>query len=114
MRDPRMVAANLSALREVHGDDLTRLMLTEGISLAAMIDALLRSKLKNHAAVKLITSALSSGDFTVAPDLGFTWHLKYFYDPPRSPHVVDIEILTPDRGTIASPDLHLRLFSEGG
>jgi hypothetical protein len=49
-------------------------MLNEGISLAALIDALLRS-LKNQAAVKLITSALSSGDFIVEPDLGSTWHL---------------------------------------
>jgi hypothetical protein len=109
MRDPSNVAAIVDVLRQVHGDDLARIMLNEGISLAALIDALLRSPLKNRDAVKLITSALSSGDFIVAPDLGFTWHFKYFYDPPRSLHVVDVDVLTLDRGTIASTDIHLRL-----
>ena len=113
MRDPRAVEAIVGALRQVHGDDLARLMLNEGISLAALIDVLLRSPLKNRDAIKLITSALGSGDFIVAPDLGFTWHLKYFYDSPRSLHVIDVEVVTLDHGTIASPDIHLRLFADG-
>ena len=113
MRDPRTVEAIVGVLRQVHGDDLARLLRCEGISLAALIDALLRSPLKNHDAVRLITSALSSGDFIVDPDLGSTWHLKYFYDPPRSLHVVDVDVITFDRGTIASPNIHLRLSSEG-
>ena len=49
-----------------------------GLSLAALIDALLRSPLKNRDAVKLITRALSSGDFIVTPDFGSPSHLKYF------------------------------------
>jgi hypothetical protein len=114
MRDPRTVVTVVGVLRQIHGDDLARLMLSEGISLAALIDALLRSPLRNHDAVRLITSALGSGDFIVDPDLGSTWHLKYFYDPPRSLHVVDVDVMTLDRGTIASPDIHLRLSNVGG
>ena len=71
-------------------DDLARVMLNDGFSLAILIDALLRSPLKNRDAVKLITRALASGDFIVTPDFGSPSHLKYFYDPPKSLHVVDI------------------------
>ena len=74
-----------------------------------LIDALLLSPLKNRDAVKLITRALSSGDFNVTPDLGSVSHLKYFYDRPKSLHVVDIGVVTLDHGTIASTDIHLRL-----
>ena len=59
MRDPNTVAAVVNALRLVHGDDLARVMLNDGLSLAALIDALLRSPLKNNDAVKLITHALT-------------------------------------------------------
>ena len=57
MRDPNTVAAIINALRQVHGDDLARVMLNDGVSLAVLIDALLRSPLKNRDAVKLITRA---------------------------------------------------------
>ena len=57
-------------LRQDHGNDLARVMLNDGLSLAALIDALLRSPLKNRDAVKLITRALRSGDFIVTPDFG--------------------------------------------
>ena len=110
MRDPNTVAAIVNALRQVHGDDRARLMLNDGLSLAALIDALLRSPLKNHQAVKLITRALGSGDFIVTPDLGSPSHLRYFYDRPKSLHVVDIGVMTLDRGTIASTDIRLRLM----
>ena len=86
--------------RQVHGEDLARIMLNDGFSLAILIDALLLSPLKNRDAVKLITRALSSGDFIVAPDLGSVSHLKYFYDRPKSLHVVDIAVLTLDHGTL--------------
>jgi hypothetical protein len=109
MRDPNTVAAIVNALRQVHGDDLARDMLNDGLSLAALIDALSRSPLKNSDAVKLITRALSSGDFLVTPDFGSSSHLKYFYDRPKSLHVVDIAVMTLDRGTIASKDIRLRL-----
>ena len=112
MRDPSTVAAVVSVLRQVYGDDLARMMLNDGLSLAVLIDALLRSSMKNRDAVRLITGALSSGDFIVTPDLGSIWHLKYFYDPPKSLRVLDVAVLTPDRGTIASPDIHLRLQSQ--
>ena len=61
-------------------------------------------------AAKLITRALSSGDFIVTPDFGSLSHLKYFYDRPKSLHVVDIAVMTLDHGTIASTDIRLRLM----
>ena len=109
MRDPNTVEI-INALSQFHGDDLARVMLNDGLSLAALIDVLLLSPLKNHDAVKLITRALSSGDFIVTPDFGPVWHLKYFYDHPKSLHVVDIAVMTLDRGTIASTEIHLRLM----
>ena len=110
MRDPNTVAGIVNALRQVHGDYIARTMLNDGVSLAALIDALLRSSLKNRDAVKLVTQALSSGDFIVTPDFGPVWHLKYFYDHPKSLHVVDIAVMTLDCGTIASTEIHLRLM----
>jgi hypothetical protein len=112
MRDPNTVAAIVNALRQVHGDDLARALLNDGLSLAALIDALSRSPLKNRDAVKLVTRALGSGDFIVTPDFGTPSHLKYFYDPPKSLHVVDIAVTTLDHGTIASTDIHLRLMPD--
>jgi hypothetical protein len=112
MRDPNTVAAIVNTLRQVHGDDLARVMLNDGISLAVLIDALSRAPLRNRDAVKLITGALSSGDFIVTPKFGSPSHLKYSYDPPKSFHVVDISVMTLDRGTIASPDIRLRLPSD--
>ena len=58
----------------------------------------------------LSRAPLSSGDFIVTPDFGSPSHLKYFYDRPKSLHVVDIGIMTPDHGTIASTDIRLRLM----
>jgi hypothetical protein len=88
-------------------------MWTKGLSLAALFDALLRSPLKNSEAVKLITRALQSGDFIITPDFGAASHLKYVYDPPRSLHVVvvDVAVTTVDHGTLASTDIRLRLAS---
>jgi hypothetical protein len=113
MRDPNAVAGIVSALRQVHGDDIARVMLNDGLSLAALIDAVLHSPLKNHDAIKLITRALYSGDFIVTPDFGSVSHLKYVYDRPKSLHVVDIAVLTLDHGTIASTDIRLRLMPSG-
>ncbi|HYI31429.1 MAG TPA: hypothetical protein VD863_26620 [Bradyrhizobium sp.] len=50
MHDPNTVAGIISALRHVHGDDIARTMLNDGLSLAALIDALLNSPLKNPSA----------------------------------------------------------------
>jgi hypothetical protein len=72
MRDPETVAGIVSALRQVHGDGVARLLLNDGLSLAALIDALLRAPLRNSDAVKLIKGALSSGDFIVTPDVSFS------------------------------------------
>ncbi|AHY52608.1 hypothetical protein [Bradyrhizobium japonicum] len=110
MRDPNTVAGIVNALRQVHGDDIARVMLNDGLSLAALIDTLLCSPLNNRDAVKLITQALSSGDFIVTPDFGAVSHLKYFYDPPKSLHVVDMAVITRDHGTIASTQIHLVLM----
>ena len=109
MRDPNTVAGIVNALRQVHGDDIARVLLNDGLSLAALIDALLRSPLKNRDVVKLTTQALSSGDFIVTPDLRLASHLKYFYDRPKSLHVVDIAVMTL-HGTVASTDIRLRLM----
>jgi hypothetical protein len=108
MRDPNTVAVIVNVLRQVHGDDLARVMLKEGFSLALLLDALLRSSLKNRDAVKLITRAFSSGDFIVTPDFGSPSHLKYYYDSPKSLHVLDIAVVTLD-GTVASTEIRLRL-----
>ena len=43
MRDPDTVAAIVNVLRQVHGDDLARVMLNDGVSLAVLFDALLRA-----------------------------------------------------------------------
>ena len=110
MDDPNTVAAIVTALRQVHGDDIARDMLNDGLSLAALIDALLRPPLKNRDAVKLITRTLGCGDFIVTPDFGSPSHLKYFYDRPKSLHVVDIGVMTPVHGIIASTDIRLRLM----
>ena len=83
MRDTNTVAGIVSALRQVHGDDIARVMLNDGLSLAALIDAVLRSPLKNHDAIRLITRALSSGDFFVTPDFGSVSHLKYSMTAPN-------------------------------
>jgi len=110
MRDPKTVAAIVSSLRQVHGDDLARVMLIEGVSLAVVFDALSRPPLKNRDAVRFITRALSCGDFIVTPNFDSPSHLKFIYDRPRSMHVVDIGVMTLDGGTIASPDIRLRLI----
>jgi hypothetical protein len=110
MRDPNTVAVIVNVLRQVHGDDLARVMLKDGLSLAALLDSLLRSSLKNREAVKLSMRALSSGDFIVTPDFGSPSHLKYYYDPPKSLHVVDVAVVTLDHGTIGSTDICLRLI----
>jgi hypothetical protein len=110
MRDPNTVAAIVNTLRKVHGDDLARVMLNDGVSLAVLIDALWRSPLENRDAVKVITRALGSGDFIVSPNFGSPSHLKYYYDRSKSWRVVDIGVITLDRGTIASPDIRLRLM----
>ena len=55
MRDPSTVAMIVNVLRQAHDDDLARVMLNDGFSLAILIDALLRSPLKTRDAIKLIT-----------------------------------------------------------
>ena len=114
MRDPTTVAAVVNILRQVHGDDLARVMLNDGVSLAALIDAVWRLPLKNRDAVRIVTRALGSGDFIVTPNFGPASHLKYLYDPPGSLRVVDICVETLDSGTIASPQIRLRLALADG
>jgi hypothetical protein len=108
MHDPRAVAAIIDALRRAHGDDAARLMLQDGMTLAVLIDALLRAPLSNRDAAKMMVAALSSGDFDILPDFAGPSHLKYVYDPPRSLQVVDIAMLTEHR-TFASTEIWLRL-----
>ena len=107
MKNPDAIAVIVSALRHVHGDDIARMMLVEGMSLANLIDAMFSAPLTHREAVRAITDGLD--DFVITPDLGLIWHLKYVYGD-HSLHVVDLEIATPD-GTLASRDVWLRLAS---
>jgi len=109
MKNPDAIAVIVSALRHVHGDELARMMLVEGMSLANLIDAMFSAPLAHRDAVRAMTDGLD--DFAITPDLGLIWHLKFIYgDQPGSLHVVDLEIATPD-GTLASKDIWLRLAS---
>ncbi|WP_433995296.1 hypothetical protein [Bradyrhizobium manausense] len=109
LKNPDAIAAIVSALRHVHGDDIARMMLVEGMTLANLIDAMFSAPMTHREAVRAITDGLD--DFVITPDLGGVWHLKYIYgDAPGSLHVVDLEIATPD-GTLASKDVWLRLSS---
>jgi hypothetical protein len=87
-------------------------MLTNGTTLAVLIDALLQSPLTNRDAVRLMTRALRSKDFIVTPDLSAMWHIKYVYDRPKSLNVVDLAVITLDRGTFASTDVRLLLQAD--
>jgi hypothetical protein len=109
MHDPRAVAAIVGALRQVHGDDTARLMLQDGMTLEALIDALLRAPLSDRDSARLMGAALESGDFVIAPD--FTTcasHLKFIYDAPGSLRVRDIVMLT-EQGVFSSAEIGLRL-----
>ena len=109
MRDPHTVAAIVGALRHVHGDDTARAMLTNGTTLAVLIDALLHSPITNRDAARLMTRVLRSSDFTITPDLSGVWHVKYVYESPKSLNVVDLNVVTLDQGTFASTDIRLLL-----
>lgn len=108
LRDPKTVAAIIDALRRVEGDSIARLMLIQGVTLADLIDLLLRSPIKNRDAVKLVTQALGSGDFLIEPEIEGASHVVYIYHPPGSLHVVDIAIDTA-QGRLASKNIRLRL-----
>jgi hypothetical protein len=69
LRDTKTLAAIIDALTHVHGESIARLMLIQGVTLADLIDSLLRSPIKNCEAIKLITQALGSGDFLIAPEI---------------------------------------------
>jgi hypothetical protein len=109
MRDPHTVAAIVAALRHLHGDDTARTMLTNGTTLAVVIDALLRAPMTNRDAARLMIGVLRSSDFIVTPDFSGTWHVKYVYESPKSLNVVDLSVITLDRGTFASTDIRLSL-----
>lgn len=109
MRDPHTVAEIVGALRRVHGDDTARAMLTNGTTLAVLIDALLHSPIRNRDAAKLMTRVLQSSDFIVRPDFSSGWHIKYVYESPKSLDFVDLNVLTLDHGTLASTDIRLLL-----
>ncbi|WP_375780378.1 hypothetical protein ACE103_17020 [Bradyrhizobium sp. ma5] len=108
MKDPEAVAAIVSALREAHGDEVARIFLADGVTLAALVDAVLSLPIKNSAAVRAIARALESGDFTISPDIGPLWHVKYVYSHPGSMTVADMVVLTPER-TFTSTEISLLL-----
>jgi hypothetical protein len=86
-------------------------MLRDGMTLNALIDALLRAPLGDRDAARLMTAALQSGDFDITPN--FTArpsHLRYIYDTPGSFRVIDIVMLTEQRA-FSSAEIRLRLRS---
>jgi hypothetical protein len=109
MHDPRAVAAIVGALRQVHGDGTARLMLQDGMTLEALIDALLRAPLSDRDSARLMRAALESGDFDIAPDFTtYVWHLKFIYEAPGSFRMRDIVMLTEQRA-FSSAEIGLRL-----
>ena len=90
MKDPEAVVAIMSALREAHGDNVARAFLTDGVSLAALVDAVFSLPIRNSVAVRAIARALESGDFVISPDVGPLWHVKYVYSHPGSMTVAGV------------------------
>jgi hypothetical protein len=82
MHDSRAVVAIIGALRQVHGDDTARLMLQDGMTLEALIDALLCAPLSNRDSARLTRAALESGDFVTTPDFTIFAHTEG-RPPPR-------------------------------
>jgi hypothetical protein len=74
-----------------------------------VIDALLRSPITNRDAARLMIQVLQSSDFVVTPDFSGAWHIKYVYESPKSLNVVDLNVVTLDRGIFASTDIRLLL-----
>jgi hypothetical protein len=108
VNNPEAVAATVSALREAHGDNVARAFLADGVTLAALVDAVFSVPIKNSVAVRTIARALESGDFVISPDVGPLWHVRYVYSHPGSMTVVDIVVLTPER-TFTSTEISLQL-----
>ena len=109
MHDSRAVGAIVGALRQVHGDDTARLMLQDGMTLEALIDALLRAPLSDRDSARLMRAALESGDFVTTPDFTIcVSHLKFIYDTPGSFRVRDIVMFT-EQGAFSSVEIGLRL-----
>jgi hypothetical protein len=108
LRDPNIVAAIVDALTHEYGDSLARLMLIDGVTVADLINSLVRSPIGNGEAIRLATGALGSDQFLVEPQIAGPSHIAYIYDRPGSLHVVDIAIDT-TRGQLASTGIRLRL-----
>lgn len=106
---PGLADSVFSSLSEVHGAETARVMLVNGLSLAVLFDALLRARPSNREAVRLATMVLLDEAFVVSPDLGPVWHIKYVYDDAFPLQVVDIAILTMDRGLISSTAVRVRM-----
>jgi len=109
MRNPHAVAAIVAALRHVHGDDIARVSLSDGVSLAVIIDAVLSVPVANRVSVRVLAEAIESGDFMFTPDIRPLWHARYVYDRPGSMRVVDMAIATPNR-MLSSTEVWLRLL----
>lgn len=109
LKDPDAVAAIVSTLRRVHGDNIARTLLADGMSLAVLIDAAFSLPISNSDAVRMIARALDSGDFRFTPDIGPLWRVRYIYeDRCASMCVVDMEMSTPNR-IFASTKISLQL-----
>ena len=73
--DPNAVASIVGALRHAHGDAGARLMLIEGLTLADLIESLLRSPIKNREAIRLAIRVLGSDDFLTEPQIAGPSHI---------------------------------------
>ena len=103
---PEHMTAIVNALRRVHGDDIARVILNDGFSLATLIDAVLRSPAtRSNGSRERLAPAIS-----VAPSFGSPSPLKYFYDRPKWLHVVDIVVVTLHHAPLPSTDIGLRLI----
>jgi hypothetical protein len=67
LKNPDAVASIVAALRHVYGDEVARLMLVEGMSLANLIDAMFAAPLTRREALRAMTEGLD--DFIISPEL---------------------------------------------
>jgi hypothetical protein len=78
LKNPDAVAAVVSALRHVHGDEAARIMLAEGVTLAKVLKAMFSAPIAHRDAVRFIADSFE--DFILSPDPGPLRHVKYVYE----------------------------------
>lgn len=74
LKNPDAIAAVVSVLRLVHGDEVARTMLLEGMSLATLMDTMFSAPVAHRDAIRYVATALD--DFAISPEVGPVWHLR--------------------------------------